>query len=74
MQKISLFHLLILDTVNFRVPRPDWPHPFSAMPTKIFDQLLIFVSLYQHEKNKKIKMSLFQQIILEKRLIYKPAI
>ena len=40
------------ETANFRVPRLDWPHPFLTMPTKkIFDQLLIFVNLYQHAKN-----------------------
>ena len=39
MQKISLLH---------RVPRPDWPHPFLATPIqKIFDQILMYVNLYQ---------------------------
>ena len=39
------------DTTNFRVPWTDWPHSFLTMPTpKIFDQLLIFVNLYQHVK------------------------
>ena len=50
------------DTVNFGVPRPDWPHLFLTMPTQqIFDQVLIFVNLYQHEK----KISLFHLFILQ---------
>ena len=45
----------MLETANFRVPWPDWPHPFLTMPTpKNFDQLLIFVNLYQHAKNQFI--------------------
>ena len=33
------------DTVNLKVKRPDWLHPFLTMPNhKIFDQLLIFVN------------------------------
>ena len=40
------------DTVNFKVQRPDWSHPFLSMPNqKIFHQLLIFVNLYQEAKN-----------------------
>ena len=43
------------DTVNFRVLWPDWPHPFLTIPTqKSFDQLLIFMNLYQHAKNQFI--------------------
>ena len=39
------------DTVNFRVPWPDWPHSFFTIPTqKLFDQLLVFANLYQHAK------------------------
>ena len=39
------------DKVNFRVPWPDWSHPFFTVPTqKIFDQLLVFANLYQHAK------------------------
>ena len=49
MQKISSFHQFIH---NFRVPWPDCPHPFLTMPIqKNFDQLLIYVNLYQHAKN-----------------------
>ena len=45
----------MLETVNFRVPYPDWPNPFLTMPTQTnFDQLLIFVNLYQHAKNQFI--------------------
>ena len=45
----------MLETTNFRVPRADWPHPFLTMPTqKYFDELLIFVNLYQHAKNQFI--------------------
>ena len=42
--------------MNFRVHRPDWPRPFSTMlgMVKIFDQLLVFVSLYQHAENEVI--------------------
>ena len=37
------------DTVNFKVPSHDWPHPFLTMPTpKTFK--LIFMKLYQHAK------------------------
>ena len=37
------------DTVNFRVHRPDWPHPFLIMPNQQnFGQLLIFVNLHEH--------------------------
>ena len=43
------------DTVNFRVPWPDWSHPFLNMPTpKIFKHLLICMNLYQHAKNQFI--------------------
>ena len=39
------------DAVNFRVQRPDWPHPFLTMPNQnIFNQLLTFVTLNQHAK------------------------
>ena len=39
------------DTVNFRVHRPDWTHPFFVIPNKKnLDQLLILVNLYQHAK------------------------
>ena len=37
---------------HFRLHRPDWSHPLFTMPNqKMFDQLLIFVNLYQHAKN-----------------------
>ena len=44
------------DTATFRAQRPDWPQSDHAqiltMPNiKIFDQLLIFVNLYQHAQN-----------------------
>ena len=43
------------DTVNFKVPSHDWPHPFLTMPTpKTFK--LIFMKLYQHAKNKLIPL------------------
>ena len=43
------------DTVNFRDQGPDWPHPFLTMPyQKKFDQILIFMNLYQHAKNKTV--------------------
>ena len=43
------------DTVSFKVPLLDWPHPFLTMPTpKTFQ--LIFMELYQHAKNKLIPL------------------
>ena len=43
------------DTVNFKVPSHDWPHPFLTMPTpKTFK--LIFMKLYQYAKNKLISL------------------
>ena len=45
------------DTVNFGVLQSDWPHPFLTIPTqKFFNQLLIYVNLYQHAKNKVISI------------------
>ena len=57
------------DTVNFRVPWPDKPHPFLTMPTqKFFDQLLIFVNLYQHAKKQFFHLFILEiQSILESR-------
>ena len=56
MQKTSLYSSLLHsseDTVNFRVPSPDWPHPFLMVLTpKIFNCLLVCVKLYQHAKNQ----------------------
>ena len=44
------------DTVNFKVPSHDWPHPFLTMPTpKTFK--LIFMKLYQYAKNKLIPLA-----------------
>ena len=35
----------------------NWPNPFLAMPIqKFFDQLLIYVNLYQHAKNQAISL------------------
>ena len=43
------------DTVNFKVPSHDGPHPFLTTPTpKTFK--LIFMKLYQHTKNKLIPL------------------
>ena len=40
---------------HFRVPWPNWQHTFLTPPTpKNFNQLLIFVNLHQHGKNKFI--------------------
>ena len=53
MQKISSFDQFIVEIQP--VLWPDWPHPFLAMPIqKIFDQLLIYVNLYQHANNQAI--------------------
>ena len=55
MQKISLFHLLILQIVNFKVPSQHWSYPFLTMPTpKTFNS--IFMKLYQHAKYKLIPL------------------
>ena len=44
-------------TVNFGVSQPDWSHPFVTMATpKFFDQLLIYINLYQHPKNQAISI------------------
>ena len=60
------------DTVNFRVPWPDWPHTFLTTPTsKVFDQLLIYVNwICINMQNIK----LFHWFVLETWLIKKPAI
>ena len=56
MEKISSFHPFILEILTV-VLRPDWPHPSLAMPIEnIFDQLLIYVNLYQHAKNQAISL------------------
>ena len=37
-------------SVHFWALRPDWPHPFLTIQTQnFFDQLLIFVIMYQHQ-------------------------
>ena len=46
----SIYHSW--DTVSFRVLWQDWPHPFMTMSTqKVFDQLLIYMNLYQLDKS-----------------------
>ena len=45
------------DIVNFRVHKADLSNPFQKMSNqKIFDQLLIFVNLYQHAKNEAVSL------------------
>ena len=45
----------LIPSVHFWVLWPEWPHPFLTIPTqKIFDQVLIFVIMYQHAKNQFI--------------------
>ena len=52
------------DTINFRAQRPDWPHPFLNMPDqKIFNQLLIFMNLYQHAKNEAVSSPCSGEIV-----------
>ena len=46
MDKVSLFHMFILQTVHTHF----WPWP----PKKMFNHLLICVKLYQHAKNQLI--------------------
>ena len=42
---------------HFRVPWLDWPHLFLTIPThKVFDQLLIYVNLYQYAKSQAISL------------------
>ena len=44
-------------------PETDWPHPLLTMPNQnIFDQLLIFVNLYQHTKNEAVSSICFREI------------
>ena len=46
-----------ISTVNFRVQWTDRPCPFLTMHTqKQFDQLLIYVNLYQHAQNQAISL------------------
>ena len=48
-------------TVNFRVSWPDLPHPFLIIAIQeVFDQLLIFVNLYQHAKSQLIHLFILQ--------------
>ena len=48
-------------TVNFRVSWPDLPHPFLIIAIQeVFDQLLIFVNLYQHGKSQLIHLFILQ--------------
>ena len=56
MQKISSFHLFILEIESILESWDKIGHtPFVTMANhKDFDQLLIFVNLYQHAKNQAI--------------------
>ena len=57
MQKLSLYIPSVhsSDTVNFRVPSPDWSHPFLTMLTStMLNHLLNCVKLYQHAKNQLV--------------------
>ena len=57
------------DTVNFRVPWLDWPHPLLTMPNhKIFDQYLIY-SMWTCIHMQKIR--LFHSSVTEIWLIKK---
>ena len=45
------------DLFNFRVQITDWPQQFLTMANQtIFNQLLIFVNLYQHAKNYTVSL------------------
>ena len=51
MQKISLFHLFILQIQSFQSPALNLPHPSLTMLTpKFFNYLLVCVNLCQHAK------------------------
>ena len=56
MKKITLFHLFTFEIQSILEFHDQTVHThFWQMPTqKIFDQLLIFVILYQHAKNQFI--------------------
>ena len=56
MQKISSFHLFILEIQSILESWDKIGHtPFVTMANqKAFDQLLIFVNLYRHAKNQAI--------------------
>ena len=56
MQKISSFHLFILEIDSILESWDKIGHtPFVTMAKqKAFNQLLIFVNLYQHAKNQAI--------------------
>ena len=63
MQKISLFHLFILQLQSILESRHQTGHTFLAMLTlRFFSHLLVYVNLCQHAKN---------QLILEIKLILK---
>ena len=50
-----------LNTVNFIVQRPDWPHPFLTMPTQKVS--IIFVNLYRHVKNEAVLSDISGEIV-----------
>ena len=55
--------------VNFRVNRPYQPHLFLPMHNqKIFDQLLIFVNLYQHAQNETVS-ALFSVVMTDLKIL-----
>ena len=55
--------------VNFRVHRLDQPHLLLTMYNqKIFDQLLIFVNLYQHAQNETVS-ALFSVVMTDLKIL-----
>ena len=52
------------DTDKFRVPSPDWPHPFLTLPTQnFFNQLSIFMNLYQYPENQAISSICWRDMV-----------
>ena len=52
------------DTINFRVPPLDWPHPFSTITIlKTFKHILIYMNLHEHAKNQLIPSVYFSDAV-----------
>ena len=66
MQKISSFHQFILEIQSIFL-WSDWPDQFLMTPIqKFYEQLLIYVNLYQHEKNHAISLICSGDMLIKK--------
>ena len=67
MQKISSFHQFILELIEysqFQSPMTRLDTPISDhTPHQFFDQLLIYVNLYQHVKSQVISLICFGDMV-----------